>query len=100
MKRFKLSRRLLSLLLTSIMLLTSMNIGSANNNNSQSNQNENGYIVTFKNDNAKEKFAKDKNKSKKIKQNYEQQASVAVELTAADIAELSASADVLYIEPE
>jgi len=63
-------------------------------------QNEGKYIITFKNENAKEKFVKDKTKNKKVKKNFGKQTSVAVDLTDSDIAELSASSDILYIESD
>jgi hypothetical protein len=80
-----LSRKILAFILSSAMLMLSFNLpaySAPENNGGQ-------YIVTFSNENAKEKFVKDKNKNKKVKKNFEKQSSAAVELTGDDIAELS-----------
>jgi len=88
--------KFLAFLLTFILLLTSINFTSF----AQSNENEGKYIVTFKDQSAKEKYVKDKTKGKKVKKNFEKQSSVAVELTDTDIADLSADPDVLYVEAD
>ena len=96
MKKIKILRQLLAFLLTFIMLFMSVDI----NVFAQSTQSEGKYIVTFKDQSAKEKYVKDKTKGKKVKKNFEKQSSVAVELTDTDIAELSADPDVLYVESD
>ena len=97
MKSKKWNRRILALVMSLVILFMSFDMPALN----VSAQTSNGqYIVTFKNDAAKERFAKDKNKNKKVRKNFERQTSVVAELTASDIAELTANTDVLYIEPD
>ena len=58
------------------------------------------YIVSFKTATGKEKIVKDVTKGKKIKNNYKMQNSIAIELDAQDIQELTENLDVLIIEPD
>ena len=61
---------------------------------------EGRYIITFKNGKSKENFIKDRNKNNKVKKNFGKQAALAAILTDAEVAELSANSEILYIEPD
>jgi len=61
---------------------------------------EGRYIITFKNGKSKENFIKDRNKNNKIKKNFGKQAALAAILTDAEVTELSASSEILYVEPD
>jgi len=90
-------RKPLSLLLTFVMVITSIGLSTIGEVYA-ANFNEKSYIVTFKNENAKDNYAADSKKKKKVKNNYNRQNSLAVNLTDVEVKELSTVSSIEYIE--
>lgn len=100
-KKYILNRytnRMTALFLSLVIILSTANVFA--DVSESANSNEQKYIVKFKSESGKDKFTKDKTKSKKIKNDFKVQESVAVELTEAEARNLENDTDVMYIEPD
>jgi len=93
---------LLIIVFTGVDLHTFANLGSLGNGQGSNNSNgkSSGYLVSFKDNKAKEKIKKDKNKGKKVTDDFDTQNVLAMDITSEEANELMMSGDVLLVEED
>jgi hypothetical protein len=74
------------------------NQGNGQNISNAGQGNTDGYLVSFRNNAAKEKVKNDKNNGKKVKDDFQSLIALAMDITEKEALELMKSTDVLHVE--